>query len=418
MAGLPMSAANAASAPYLLPANDAAITRVTSPASGERCYWHPEIKGLHLRLLSGGSAAWRYQYRDSTGSTRKVTLGKPPALKLAAAVLAAKALAGDIAVGNDPAAARRSAKQQVARQESLGQVITEYLNWKRDQRRARTVEEIERYLTSHFAHLHRAAIGEIDQFTIDTAIKRIKGQNGPKAANRAASALSGLLRWAGAKGKVTANIALAARLLPREAEKPRERVLAPGELQAIWEEAKAANSGFGRILMMLILTASRRDEIGALRWAEIGEDAITIAGNRMKGKRPHAIPLMPAIRQLLPPRNVGEYVFGASGYSGFSAWSQSQKRFNARVIRRLGQGKPEGWQMPRWTLHDFRRTFSTVMHDNKGAAHHGIEACLAHALPGVAAVYSRADQLDLKQSTLTLWHDTLRGWGIAVDGDA
>lgn len=413
-----MSPANAPSAPYVLPGNDAGIGKLKPPQAGERCYWHADIKGLHLRMLPGGGSAWRYQYRDAAGVTRKVTLGKPPALTLSAAVLAAKALAGDIAKGDDPAAARRGAKQEAALQESLGTVIGDYLEWKRPRRRARTLEEIERYLTQHFAHLHAMPIGDVDQIVVDTAVKRVKDRNGPTAANRAASALSGLLMWAGAKGKVTATVALSARLLPREAEKSVDRVLLPAEVLAIWQEAAAADSGFGRIVQLLILTASRRSEMGDLTWDEVQSDAIVIGAERMKGKRQHAIPMMQAIHQCLPPRRNTLHVFGTSGTTGFSAWSQSQKRFQARLEKRLAKVMPSDWKMAPWTLHNFRHTFSTSLHNAKRASHHGIEACLAHALPGVAGTYSYADQLDLKCATLDLWHEKLRAWGLELDGGA
>lgn len=405
------SPADAKSAPYLLPGRDAEIKKLTAPEQGEVCFWHPAIKGLHLRLLPTGQPTWRYQYRDQAGATRKVTLGKHPAVTLQAAVTAAQALAGDTARGNDPAAARRALKTESARRALFGDLLPTYLAWKETQRRARTVESIRHYLENAFKHLHAVPIGELDQFAIAAAVERVKRERGAIAANRATSALSGFLRWLGAQGKVRSDVALGPRMLPKASETSRDRVLTPEELKAIWDEAKP-ESNFGRIIRLLLLTAGRRDEIGSLRWSEISKDAITIDGERMKGKRDHAIPLLPAMARLLPPKQEGDFVFGKDGDAGFSAWSQSLKRFNGRLLKRMGK-KPG--EVPRWTMHDFRRTFSTMMNDQPDAKPHVIEACLAHMLPGVAGVYSRAEQLESKKAVLTSWCKVLKRHGIDVE---
>ena len=54
---------------------------------------------------------------------------------------------------------------------------------------------------------------------------------------------------------------------PAEGIEPRDRVLTPGELKAIWRQCR--DDDFGRIIRLLLLTACRRDEIGGLRWSEV-----------------------------------------------------------------------------------------------------------------------------------------------------
>ena len=62
--------------------------------------------------------------------------------------------------------------------------------------------------------------------------------------------------------------------------------------------------------------------------------------------------------------------------------------------------------MPRWTLHDLRRTFSTRLHD-AGIEPLVVEALLAHKQQGVAAVYNRASFRQAKRAALKQWHGIL-----------
>jgi integrase len=89
------------------------------------------------------------------------------------------------------------------------------------------------------------------------------------------------------------------------------------------------------------------------------------------------------------PRDESDYVFGR-GDGGFSGWSQSKARLDAR----LG--------FDDWVPHDLRRTFSTTMND-KGIAPHIIEAALNHIVGGVAGVYNHAKYFKEKREALNQW---------------
>jgi integrase len=122
----------------------------------------------------------------------------------------------------------------------------------------------------------------------------------------------------------------------------------------------------------------------------------------MKGGSVHEVPLLPGIAAVLPdrPENPAGSVFGRHG-TGFSGWSKSKARLDRKLAR-------VGAKMPRWTLHDLRRTFSTRLHD-AGVEPLVIEALLAHKQQGVAAVYNRASFREAKRSALMRWHKILEG---------
>ena len=83
------------------------------PGKAELKLWDAAVSGLYLRLLAGGGRSWVFRYRADGGGRsakiRSIKLGNYPALTLDAARAAARAHAGQVARGQDPARfARRS----------------------------------------------------------------------------------------------------------------------------------------------------------------------------------------------------------------------------------------------------------------------------------------------------------------------
>src|SRR5262249_25025376 len=144
----------------------------------------------------------------------------------------------------------------------------------------------------------------------------------------------------------------------RREETARERCLIDpkrkdwSELAQVW---KALPDGdYGNIVRLLILTGQRRDAIGDLRWSEIDQEheAIHLPGERTKNGKDHTVPLSPLAKSIIdkiPQGQDREFVFG-TGAGGFSGWSQSKDRLDAK----LKGVKP-------WRLHDLRRTAATGM---------------------------------------------------------
>jgi integrase len=178
----------------------------------------------------------------------------------------------------------------------------------------------------------------------------------------------------------------------------RDRVLSDAELSAIWKHV--ANSDYGRIVRLLMLTAQRRDEIGSLRWSEIeamdrpGKALIALPGKRTKNGRPHDVPLSNVALDVLDEctkRDDRDLVFG-QGVGGFSGWSKCKEDLDEKS------------SVKNWTLHDLRRTGATRMADS-GVQPHVIEAVLNHVSghkAGVAGVYNRAAYAAEKRAALDM----------------
>jgi hypothetical protein len=63
--------------------------------------------------------------------------------------------------------------------------------------------------------------------------------------------------------------------------------------------------------------------------------------------------------------------------------------------------------MAKWTIHDFRRSFSTHANEQLGIQPHIVEAVLNHTghKAGVAKVYNKATYENEKRQALDLWAD-------------
>lgn len=372
------------------------ITKMRCPAGKqEELFWDKGCRGFGLRALSSGRRTWIYQYRDEHKRTRRIALGDVSAVTLDAARRAARQYAASVTQGANPSAERRAKKSAT----SVLNVIRAYLRHAKTRQRARSYEETERHLLKHAVSLHHDRAEAVRRSDIASLLARISRSSGPFAANRLRAALSALWSWGMRAGLIEADSNPVTFTL-RHSEKARERTLSDDEMRAILAVAQG-DGDYARIVRLCMLTGCRREEIGGLRWDEVLSDRLLVGADRMKAGSSHEVPLLPAIAAALPdkPKGAQGGVFGRRG-AGFSGWSKSKALLDAKLAK-------AGVKMPRWTLHDLRRTLSTRLHD-AGVEPLVIEALLAHKQQGVAAVYNRASFRNAKRAALTLWHSMLK----------
>ena len=129
-----------------------------------------------------------------------------------------------------------------------------------------------------------------------------------------------------------------------------------------------------------------------------------------------------ALAQMPEERESNPFVLGRAE-TAFSGWSQSKARLDRRMLKALrddfkqchGREPTAGEVALRhWTLHDFRRTFSTWANE-VGFEPHVVEAVLNHvsgaAKRGVAGVYNRATYRAQKATMLTAWEQHISNIG-------
>jgi integrase len=350
------------------------------------------------------------QYKNGARKDKRVYIARVGDITLHEARRQAKKIIAQIRLGRDPAAERADLRQRAA--DTVGALVPDFLAWQRDRLKPRSFLEVERHLVSHFKPLHSQPI-TVSRRTISDRLKEIVKRNGPGAANKARAALSGFFSWAIREGYGVESNPVA--YTNKSEENVRKRVLDADELVAIWRAAGADD--YGVIIQLLILTGARREEIGALRWAEIDFDkaVITLPGERegrTKNRRDHLIPLSPAALQLLQaqPRRLEasgrerEHVFGDGPHGGWRGWSRSKRDLDARLAA-------AGTPITDWRPHDFRRSFSTTMHEELNVPPHVVEVMLGHVghQKGVAGTYNRALYLPERFRALERWAEYIDG---------
>jgi len=163
----------------------------------------------------------------------------------------------------------------------------------------------------------------------------------------------------------------------------RERVLSEPEITILLDHTLGARDRYHDIVTLLLLTGQRRGEIANLQWSDIEQDQITLPGERTKNRRQHIFPIAPRTSAFLEGIFGGErHVFGTGETDvPFTGWSKAHRR----LLKHTG--------LKHFTLHDLRRTFSTI-HASLGTPIHVTERLLNHTsgtVSGVAAVYNRHD---------------------------
>jgi integrase len=355
--------------------------------------------GYRLRLGSGGKVmrSWIVQYRLA-GATRRILLGSAEVVGAEAARVAAKKLLAKVALGEDPQAERidRRGKDKL----SLRSVVDEYLAAKERDVRPRTFRELKRYLTgSFFKPLHAVPVDTVTRRDVAARLVAITREHGSIVAARARAAWSAFFVWTMQMGMVENNPILGT-IQPKDG-KPRERVLSDNELASIWRACK--DNDYGRIVRLLILLGARRQEIGGLRWSELGlgNGRWVLQGQRSKNGRAHELPLMPMALDIIKdiPRLVSrDQLFGARSNDGFTGWDDQKEALDERsgVIG--------------WTLHDIRRSVATKLADI-GVQPHIIEQILNHQSghkAGPAGIYNRSSYEREVRAALALWEDHIR----------
>jgi integrase len=188
---------------------------------------------------------------------------------------------------------------------------------------------------------------------------------------------------------------------PAEVE-PRDRVLKPAEVVAIWR-ACDRDDDYSRIIRLLFLLGSRRQEVGGMRWSELDLDAgtWTLPKERAKNKRAHTIALPPTALEIINsiPRVDRDCLFGDRSADGFSRWGACKRELDQRL----------GYSVKPWRVHDARRTVATSMAEIGIEPHH-IEAALNHYSghrAGIAGVYNRAGYERPVKLALARWDEHL-----------
>jgi integrase len=358
--------------------------------SGASDYWVADdaVSGLGVRFRRGGAGVYTIRYSIG-GRDRRLSYSRVDRVSLTMARTWAKKMFGTIAERVDPAVER--AKAEGKARDTIWYHVPIFLDFMRKSGRAEGyVQASDRSLTKYFAALHSYAPGDISRAVVAKELTMIRATHGDIAGDRARGHLSNFFGWLMKHGyeginPVTGTLKVGA--------PSRDRVLSTTELKAIWHGAGA--NDYGDIIRLLILLGLRKNEIGKLRWDEVNFEAerLEISASRTKNRKQHLVPLPPAALEILRQQPIkGDFIFGRLN-TGFSGWGSPKARLDAKI------------NIAPWTVHDLRRTFSTIAHETLGIEPHIVERLLNHVRKGVSGVYDRGLYLEQRRAALCKYAD-------------
>ena len=368
--------------------------------------------GFGVRVTADGKRVLIFQYRFGAMVRRhRIGVWGEGSLTASKGRREAERLRGLVRAGRDPVAELREAKAQAAEADrarraasaaeafTVGKLIEAWTSKGLAHRRPSYVSDATARLRSYLADWKDRPAASISKADAILAIDRVEEDRGTTSARRGLAYARAAYGWAQKRGTLKDNPF--AGIAPPGKENPRERVLSPAEIGAVWRGAGELEPIQGAFVRLLLLTLQRLEEVAGMRWEELSADRLvwTIPGERAKNGRTHIVHLAPAASDILADVPVianNPFVFVSRRKGRIGGFSYIKQQ----LVLAMGPiGKTD------WRFHDFRRTGVTAL-ATMGFPPHVADKLLNHvtgAIQGVAAVYQRAEFLAERERALQAW---------------
>jgi integrase len=366
-----------------------------------------EIKGFVARALPSGRVSYGFRYRNGAGESKWIALGMHGKITAEQARTLAKKRSGEVADNRDPIAEREEAREEAARERladknTVDNVLDAFV--KRHASKLRSSDQVEHAFDSYVRlEIGAKSIYDVKRSEIVTMLDKVEDQAGPVMADRVLAHVRKAFNWQAARDDEFKSPIVRGMARTKPKERARKRILADDEIRDVWAALDSAPDlpvCYPRYVRSILLTATRRNEAAGMNSIEFEGDNWTIPGERYKTKLDHVIPLTAQAKALIGDKPEGFkgnawFIFSTTGgKKGFSGFSKAKKALDAEIAKIRKAEKRE--KMPRWTLHDLRRTARSLMSRAKVPADHA-ERALGHVIGGVRETYDRYEYLDEKR---------------------
>lgn len=382
--------------------------KIRSLKARDKIYKVSDDRGLFLEVHPTGSKLWRYRYLLH-GKDKRIALGSYPAVGLADARKKRDEIQQQITEGADPVLERKREKLAAAYSaaNSFGEIAKEYIEKMVADGRAETTTMKANWLLEQLKPIASMPVADIKPIEVLAALKKLEGRGKHESARRCRSFASRVFRYAVATGRGEmdpTSVLRGALITPRIKHHP-----AIVEPEAVGELLRAIDAYSGNAITRLACQISphvmlRPGELRQTEWGDIdlGKAVWNIPAERMKMRRPHAVPLS---------RQVVEYLEELAPLTGpdgfiFPAFHTSRRPMSENTVnqafRRMGYGVGEV------TAHGLRTTASSLLNESGRWSADAIERSLAHADANVIrGIYNRGRYWEERVAMHQWWSDYL-----------
>lgn len=377
--------------------NDAQIKSLK--ATGKR-YEKVLSGGLYLDVTATGIKVWRYRYRLH-GQREKVKIGQYPAITLKAATAKHLEYAAMVANGKSPLRELEREKHKSSEARTVRELVDLY----RKDLAARCKNGDQAHAWHFDAYiipkLGRYPLSDITPKDVLSFLDKIAMQ-APASARAVHGTTRRMFDYALGRQIMTMNPAAAIPPKVVAERKSRDRALSPDEIGTMLRNLGGAKGEPATLAAfhLLLMTMVRREELLESTWPEFDLEAATwtIPGARTKNGNPHVVPLSRQVLAILKERKK------PSGGIGLVLPGRDPRKGLSTGTLHGSMDRNKNFGIARFTPHDFRRTASTILHE-QGWNTDVIEKALNHSMQGVRGIYNKAQYLDQRREMLQSWAD-------------
>lgn len=369
--------------------------------------------GLYLYVKPNGARSWVQRFTVA-GKRREMGLGSPPVVTLAMARDAALTNHRAIRQGADPILARRDTAAVPTFAEAARTVHALHApGWRNAKHAQQFITTLETYA---FPRIGKRKVGDVTTADVLAVLSPIWNAK-RETARRLKQRIGTVMKWAVAQGWRQDNPAEAiSEALPKDRqEKGQRKALPYSEVAACLQAIKDSNAGVSTklALELLILTASRSNEVRLARWGQIdwkarGGPTWTRPASVMKAKKEHAVPLSAKAAAVLEAaKEISDA--GDPQTLIFPGAREGRPLSDATMLKLV---REQGYAID---VHGFRASFKTWAQERTNFPREVSEAALAHTIRDKAeAAYARSDFMVKRRALGEAWAGYLAQQGANV----
>ncbi|KHJ53708.1 integrase [Aureimonas altamirensis] len=390
-------------------------TAIKALKSQKKLYKVSDRDGMYVVVQPSGAIVFRYDYRLN-GRRETLTLGRygPNGLSLARArekLIDAKRA---ISEGRSPAQEKQHDKRRLKEAKRFGEFGEKWFQESRmaDSTRAMRRSIYERDILPTFRN---RLLTEITPDDLRMMCGKVKDRGAPATAVHVRDIVKLIFAFAILHGEKVANPADEVGPASIATFVPKDRSLSPAEIRVMLGQLEHVPTlpTIRLGMKLFLLTMVRKSELQDATWDEVDfENAVwSIPKERMKRSKAHNVYLS---QQAIDIFIALKTCAGNSRYvlpSRYDADApMSRATFNRITTAVVARAKKEGLPLEPFTVHDLRRTGSTLLNE-LGFNSDWIEKCLAHE-DGRSSrgVYNKAEYEHQRRHMMREWSNLVDAW--------